>query len=510
MSSHHVAPTDSEVEVADEGTTASAPPSSTRKPQRPRGASLRRGEGRKKSKYSAEERAKVQEVRKQRACLRCKVLKIQVNTSSTCTGPGLTSQQCSKENPCTPCLSSAAKGFERKVLSFCYCVRTRYVDVNIFGEPSAEVDGPLEATTALVSRVSSLHTSTSDDDSGETSFEDLIVRWLTDVTFTLPNGSVVGALCSRIRPSEAIDDEFVGDFRNFLFSTSAAHARWHCRGLSTEDFCKVAHACGSRIIPRLDKMLSPQFLAKCSQETIRTLLLILLGSILAVSYTAHQTSSPAFPHELLSSQFHESPTLWIAMREHLCQMLAHHLIFLGSLVGIRLETGSEQSIIDSAIKRWGKTEVNVWGEVQARFSDPTSTATIGGLGAEAQVRQAEAPLVTVACPDLAELPPLGDNPESYLSMDDDNFNFGAEDPTYASDIAVSAQNSPAFPPKVSLFGQEQADYSAIPSTRGPAPVRTFKRRSMWVVQPVDGGPEGIVNVHAPFRAAAGRGIGFFV
>ncbi len=36
------------------------------------------------------------------------------------------------DNPCKPCLSSAVRGYERKVLSYCYCVRTRFVDVDIF------------------------------------------------------------------------------------------------------------------------------------------------------------------------------------------------------------------------------------------------------------------------------------------------------------------------------------------------------------------------------------------
>lgn len=82
-----------------------------------RGRSIRQpSTNRRRTKLSSQERAKILEVRRQRACLRCKMLKI----------------QCSKENPCKPCLSSAVRGYERKVLSFCYCVRTRFVDVDIF------------------------------------------------------------------------------------------------------------------------------------------------------------------------------------------------------------------------------------------------------------------------------------------------------------------------------------------------------------------------------------------
>ena len=81
-----------------------------------RGRTTRQRNTRRRTKLSSQEREKILEVRRQRACLRCKMLKI----------------QCSKENPCKPCLSSAVRGYERKVLSFCYCVRTRFVDVDIF------------------------------------------------------------------------------------------------------------------------------------------------------------------------------------------------------------------------------------------------------------------------------------------------------------------------------------------------------------------------------------------
>lgn len=40
--------------------------------------------------------------------------------------------KCSPGDPCNPCMASAVKGSERKVLSFCYCIRARFSEVDIF------------------------------------------------------------------------------------------------------------------------------------------------------------------------------------------------------------------------------------------------------------------------------------------------------------------------------------------------------------------------------------------
>ena len=362
------------------------------------------------------------------------------------------------ENPCLPCLSSAAKGSERKVLSFCYCVRTRYVDVNIFDGPPAEQQqqqGGAEAAAAAAAAarvgeaVARMHApALPNPDNG--TFEDLVIRWLTEPAFQLPNGSVVAALCATeclAQLTEAVDADLVADFRAFLFATSAAHTGCVRRGVGPRDLQRVSHATGSKIVQRLDRILSPQHLGKCSEETVRALLLLVLGMILGVGYAALQTTRS---FDLLQPQLQQSPTLWMTMREHLCQMLAHHLIFLGSLIGIRLETGIEQYIIDKAINGWDKVGTNVWADALGHFP----------LSHDAEMRQQLQspvsapplpPLVTVACPDIARLPhpeTLGENPASYLSMTDDDIKPPpVQDVGYAEGNPVPQYpNSPPYAP----------------------------------------------------------------
>ncbi len=195
-------------------------------------------------------------------------------------------------------------------------------------------------------------------------FEDALLRWLTSPEYAPPgDSSIVAMLYDMVGRADclrqAVDEQLPGDFQTFLFTTSLAHTGWH-GPVAHRDLCVAGHVCGSRIVRRLDRVLTPQFLARCDRETHRALLLLLLGLILGVSYSTRLTTSPSFPHDLLGPEMRHSPTLWLAMKEHLAQMLAHHLIFLGSTLGIKLDTASEKTIIDTAVNRWNKPEHSLW------------------------------------------------------------------------------------------------------------------------------------------------------
>ncbi|CAK7229112.1 hypothetical protein SCUCBS95973_007110 [Sporothrix curviconia] len=368
---------------------------------------------RRRTRLSSQERAKILEVRRQRACLRCKMLKI----------------QCSKENPCKPCLSSAVRGYERKVLSFCYCVRTRFTDVDIFHRsedgPPPEIPASIRALMSQVERptLPPAAARSNDDDSKSKSksknksktssppsssasassssasanpFEDSLIRWLTSPDHAPPDGtgSIVALLYDMVGNADslrsAVDDRLPADFQTFLFTTSLAHTGWRSSSSSASsstsssasfaaspslplsppsstvthrDLCVAGHVCGSRIVRRLDRILTPQFLAKCDRTTHRALLLLVFGVILGVSYSTRLTTSPSFPHDMLGAEMRHSPTLWLAMKEHLAQMLAHHLIFLGSTLGIKLDTAAEKTIIETAVNRWNKPERSLWAGI---------------------------------------------------------------------------------------------------------------------------------------------------
>ncbi|SPQ17606.1 38fae7fe-1683-4242-9269-88f145d6e98a [Thermothielavioides terrestris] len=331
-----------------------------------------------RAKLTSEERERVLGVRRQGACLRCRLLKI----------------QCSLGNPCQPCLQSAVRGSERKVLSFCYCVRTRFADVNIFrfrsaGETASAIGMQTETLlldmSNLLSRIGK--PARFSFTSSPAAFNSTMVSWLTDPDFRLPNGSIVGLCCSSLlglqfrqetangdaANGDAATDDLLTDFRRFLLATSLAHAGWRDGGkaLRTRDLCAAGQVSGYRLLRRLDRVLTPQFLARCERESCQVLFLLVLGAVLGVGYSSSSLlegdASPAFPaaaaETLLSPEFRRSPTLWLAMKEHLCQMLAHHLIFIGSMLGIRLDTALEQRIIETAVTRWNKAEEFVWAEM---------------------------------------------------------------------------------------------------------------------------------------------------
>ncbi|EAQ93870.1 hypothetical protein CHGG_02105 [Chaetomium globosum CBS 148.51] len=179
-------------------------------------------------------------------------------------------------------------------------------------------------------------------------FNNTMVSWLTDPDFHLPNGSIVGLCCSSLLGLQFPEDAAAGtdglltDFRRFLLATSLTHARWRDSSLKVvqaRDICAAGQVSGYRLLRRLDRILTPQFLSRIGRDSCQVLFLLVLGAVLGVGYSGSQLEdhSPQFPSaEMLSPEFQRSPTLWLAMKEHLCQMLAHHLIFVGSMLGIKL------------------------------------------------------------------------------------------------------------------------------------------------------------------------------
>ncbi|KAK4097434.1 hypothetical protein N658DRAFT_290968 [Parathielavia hyrcaniae] len=497
-------------------------------PERPR---------RLRSKFTNQGREKVLGVRRQGACLRCRILKIQ------------------------PCLQSAVRGSERKVLSFCYCVRTRFADVNIF-EPSSRADTAattmqtetlLRAMSDLLSRIAT--PANFSLTSNPAAFNNTMLSWLTDPDFHLPNGSIVGLCCSSLlglqfqeeegssSGSSSTDSGLMSDFRLFLLATSLAHAGWRdgssAQALKTRDLGAAGHISGYRLLKRLDRVLTPQFLARLGRQSCQVLFLLVLGAVLGVGYSASQfvgdhhhhqqqqqslsgalSSGPGAAAEmLLSPEFQRSPTLWLAMKEHLCQMLAHHLIYLGSMLGIRLETGLEQRIIEDAAARWNKAEEFVWADIVGleyplRGEPPVAIKNEhedGSLGlGDAGLARAFAPpppppqLVPIPCPEIKQFQHRAtdrwsENPASYLSM------FEEPEPVIPEhEDSGRERDVREWSPPSSRTGSG----SKLKPQATPDPIRRpqheAKRRSIWMVRPYDGGPEhGLVNVHARLRGSPG-------
>ncbi|KAL2150924.1 hypothetical protein VTH82DRAFT_6022 [Thermothelomyces myriococcoides] len=455
---------------------------------------------------------------------------------------------CSLENPCQACLQSAVEGAERKALSFRFCVRTRFADVNIFeppegGPPDAMQTGTLMRMLGdLLARIAAPADFTLI--SSPAAFNEAVVSWLTDPDFRFPNGSLVGLCCSSIlglqvreEANDHVDataatvantDDLMLDFRRFLLATSLAHAGWRdgsIKAVRANDLRAAGHICGARLFRQLDRVLTPQFLSRCGRDQCQVLFLLVLGAVLGVGYYSSSLLDEDEDEEcetegegklsdlrsaavdMLSPELRRSPTLWLALKEQLCQMLAYHLIYLGSMLGIKFETGAEQKIIETAVARWNKAEEFVWAELPTsafgvrgnqnenqkekerqpsrRLSKSPELIRIEDVDEDSVLIQLNSsrvpgsdcspalessapapapttpaspgqhpPLITMSVSELKEFHPefvnaWSENPSSYLSMSDDELKSTGEKP------ASSATSSSAAPKRTAQQQQQQ-------------------------------------------------------
>lgn len=373
-----------------------------------------------------------------------------------------------------------------------------------------QIENVMSRVGALLTRIAI--SASSSLESGQSVFDDTLEAWLTDPSFQLPNGSIAGLCCSSVLslqfPEQSLgDDGLAIEFRRFLLAKSLAHSGW------LGDKAEASHAdlrgaglvSGYRLLKRLDRTLTSQFLAQCDRESCQVLFLMVLGTVLSVGGTPPDSEeSPAYPPETFNPRFQQSPTLWLAMKEHLSQMLAQHLVFLGSMLGMRLATGFEQRIIDTAVHQWNNAGTFVWGnaaglsrhdpspphgmplwgETPRSFGEPLPTA---GPCVE--------PPIPIPCPQLAHFQPSAvercwsDNPQSYLEMTDEPEDYSSPSEYATSPVLVGKIEAP----------RSQSD--PFPSRGAMQPwTHEVQRRNIWVVRSFDGGSEhGSVKVHARLR-----------
>ena len=148
------------------------------------------------------------------------------------------------------------------------------------------------------------------------------------------------------------------NFRRLICSASLAYTlssdASEIGDLTPDDLRRVSYLAGCSLLNALDLYFSPASLARCSHKVIQALFLVCFGTILSVGYTSPLLGSPAFPSGIDddSATTDRSPTLWDAMREHLCQQLAHHLAYLGSTIGLKFEPKVEESLLKMAVLEW--------------------------------------------------------------------------------------------------------------------------------------------------------------
>jgi hypothetical protein len=53
-------------------------------------------------------------------------------------------------------------------------------------------------------------------------------------------------------------------------------------------------------------------------------------------------------------------TLYDVVQEHLCRMLAHYIVYLGSKISLQIPGSTERRVMEAAHRRWGKEGRYVW------------------------------------------------------------------------------------------------------------------------------------------------------
>ncbi|EGS17128.1 uncharacterized protein CTHT_0074590 [Thermochaetoides thermophila DSM 1495] len=418
-------------------------------------------------------------------------------------------EECSHATPCQHRFQLAAvrgPSIERQPLSFSSCIRTSFSDINIFASSPQTRPPDAMRTETLMLMASDLLSRVAAPacfklQSHSASFNQTMVSWLTDPDLQLPSGSIVGLCCSSLLGLQ-FQDETVGeqglivDFQRFLLATTLVQSGWHGDRQSTKlrDITAAAQISGCRLIKRLDRILTPQFLACCDRESCQVLFLLVLGTVLGVGYyspTRMAEFSPSFLLNSLTPESQRSPTRWIAMKAQLCKMLAHHLIFIGSMLGIELDKGLEQRIIDTATMRWNKAELFVWGELQMKsneqippdvfglsgFSSKRKSDECGGssragpLGGSKDPIWADLPNPLIPVPVLDQVPPptvfpatvepqqqqWSDNPQSWYAMFDQPDSTPKEAPPHEEPHRPITSSSRSLEPEF-LVGRNAGQY----------------------------------------------------
>lgn len=239
-----------------------------------------------------------------------------------------------------------------------------------------QLDAFVTRTSGLLSRIAASANFSFQSD--KATFNRALISWLKDPDSSLPNGHITGLCCSSFLSIQFPDEsrasnDLIPEFRSFVLAASLAHrGRRNSKGSSRQQQTYPArHESRSHLIRRLDSILTPQYLFSLSSESCQVLFHLVLGAVLGMghspspattSYNSSSSSSTASPSNLLSSEFQQSPTLWLSTKNQLIRTLAQDLVFLGSnKVGINLEGSElEQLIVDTAISRWNDMESRIW------------------------------------------------------------------------------------------------------------------------------------------------------
>ncbi|ROW08357.1 hypothetical protein VMCG_03242 [Cytospora schulzeri] len=206
--------------------------------------------------------------------------------------------------------------------------------------------------------------------------------WITNEGHITQDTSIIALLTSHhfaIALQGHIDPALISHLQDFLFSTTLAYTFWRdhnppSQRLSVHDLYRISHLTGSALLNKLDHVLQPQSLTRLPRSTLQALFLVIFGTTLGVAYsTSVGSGPPVIRTNLLSKVLRKSPTLWMAMKERLCHLLADDLIVIASILRFQFDPRvAKNNIIEGCLMgRWNRTGNWVWASARLPPWAPT-------------------------------------------------------------------------------------------------------------------------------------------
>ncbi|KUI69932.1 hypothetical protein VM1G_11630 [Cytospora mali] len=197
--------------------------------------------------------------------------------------------------------------------------------------------------------------------------------WITNDEPVTQDTSIIALLTSKhfaVALQGYIDPTITSTLQHFLLSTSLTYTSWRDRNppsqrLSVRDLQRLSHLTGSALLHKLDGLLDPETFTRSSKPILQALFLVLFGTMLGITYsTSAGSGPPEIRTDLLSKVLRESPTLWMAMRERLCQLLANSLITLANMINLQFDKEAvKNNILEGCLMgRWNRTGRWVWAD----------------------------------------------------------------------------------------------------------------------------------------------------
>ncbi|CAM1501680.1 Fc.00g036640.m01.CDS01 [Cosmosporella sp. VM-42] len=282
--------------------------------------------------------------------------------------------KCSSTGTCDTCINMARNlklNPQIEMLRFSECIRTRMDEINIFDSMPGAND-PMTSVKGVSRLLDALRLDFEVDWDIDILFKDTM-SWL--MTHQQPRFSKVGVFCTTncaVLMRDFVPDDILVCFRVMLLATSMAYCRSDDHDPASANFGqklnRLSALAGSRLLSRLETYLNSESLLQ--QSTVRSQdanakflkanFLLVLGTIIGITYTKHPGTSPEFPILDVVTGTSRSSTLWNAMKEHVCLMLAHHLIFIGARLGVILPFANERLLLYRSAQAWDKPGHFTW------------------------------------------------------------------------------------------------------------------------------------------------------